>query len=388
LAHHLHFPPCVTSPVSLTPPPTINTPMAAAAPPNSDEFLTLADLFAEALLGCTEMAESAEIPSEVPVRPTQPPSRRRREEQSESDTATVFVPVIVQTLIQPVMIEFRLPEGDSGKGEGDPESSPALPAPAIEPELDAPQDAAASKPAPPKESAAVDEPEQFAFAARISQDPQQSNTPEKPQLYHARPMRLAEPEENPERKAAEAPLESRPTSSFSFGAAKAEAVDTPGPAEVAPVSPIEHEPRTEAPKPLTELSVRVTDDRDQKVDVRIQERGGELRVAVRASDNHLAGGLREAMPELVGRLESNGFRTETWHPAAAAHTVAGVAESQQTSAEMRDADPQSRHGASDQQHSQREQRERDQHGRPGWFDEFQGDTGSEFTPGAFRGLIR
>jgi hypothetical protein len=56
----------------------------------------------------------------------------------------------------------------------------------------------------------------------------------------------------------------------------------------------------------------------QRVEVRLTERGGEVQVAVRTPDSHLAGTLRENLPTLSTRLADNGFRADTWHPAAPA----------------------------------------------------------------------
>ena len=54
---------------------------------------------------------------------------------------------------------------------------------------------------------------------------------------------------------------------------------------------------------------------EQRVDVRLTERSGEVRVAVRTPDAQLAGALRASLPALSARLEQTGFRAETWHPA-------------------------------------------------------------------------
>lgn len=63
---------------------------------------------------------------------------------------------------------------------------------------------------------------------------------------------------------------------------------------------------------------------DRRVEVRLTERGGEVQVAVRTADTHLAGALREDLPALSSRLAESGFRAETWHPAPpAASTGAG-----------------------------------------------------------------
>jgi hypothetical protein len=50
---------------------------------------------------------------------------------------------------------------------------------------------------------------------------------------------------------------------------------------------------------------------DQRVEVRLMDRGGEIQVAVRTADSHLAGTLRENLPALSARLSENGFHTES-----------------------------------------------------------------------------
>jgi hypothetical protein len=52
---------------------------------------------------------------------------------------------------------------------------------------------------------------------------------------------------------------------------------------------------------------------DQRVEVRVADRGGELHVAVRTPSQSLAGSLRGDLPALAARLESAGLHTETWH---------------------------------------------------------------------------
>jgi len=54
---------------------------------------------------------------------------------------------------------------------------------------------------------------------------------------------------------------------------------------------------------------------ERRVEVRLSERGGEVRVAVRTPDSHLAGTLRESLPELTTRFAESGLRSEIWRPA-------------------------------------------------------------------------
>jgi hypothetical protein len=62
---------------------------------------------------------------------------------------------------------------------------------------------------------------------------------------------------------------------------------------------------------------------DRRVEVRLTERSGEVEVAVRTPDAHLASALREDLPALSSRLAESGFRAETWHPASAVSSGPG-----------------------------------------------------------------
>ena len=50
---------------------------------------------------------------------------------------------------------------------------------------------------------------------------------------------------------------------------------------------------------------------DSRVEIRLSERGGEVKVAVRTADASLAGSLRDNLPALASKLADNGFKTET-----------------------------------------------------------------------------
>jgi hypothetical protein len=55
----------------------------------------------------------------------------------------------------------------------------------------------------------------------------------------------------------------------------------------------------------------------RKVEVRLVERAGEVRLAVHTPDDRLADGLREQLPQLATRLEESGFRADEWRAADA-----------------------------------------------------------------------
>jgi hypothetical protein len=76
--------------------------------------------------------------------------------------------------------------------------------------------------------------------------------------------------------------------------------------------PIAPEP---PPTPAAARDIRLeVNGGEQRVEVRLVERGGEVHVAVRTPDAHLAETLREDLPALSSRLTESGFRTETWRP--------------------------------------------------------------------------
>jgi hypothetical protein len=76
----------------------------------------------------------------------------------------------------------------------------------------------------------------------------------------------------------------------------------------------QNEPVERAAAAVRDISLNLS-TKDQNVQVRLSERGGELQVTVRTPDSTLSHGLREGLSDLVGRLERGGYRAETWQPA-------------------------------------------------------------------------
>jgi hypothetical protein len=62
------------------------------------------------------------------------------------------------------------------------------------------------------------------------------------------------------------------------------------------------------------ISLRLTNADQSTVQVRLTERAGELQVSVRTPDVSLTRGLRDGLPDLMGRLQVNGYRADTWQP--------------------------------------------------------------------------
>ncbi|MCU1272941.1 MAG: hypothetical protein JWO48_372 [Bryobacterales bacterium] len=69
-----------------------------------------------------------------------------------------------------------------------------------------------------------------------------------------------------------------------------------------------------APGSVRDISLKLTSKDQAPVQVRLSERAGELHVSVRTPDAGLTRGLRDGLSDLVGHLEHNGYRTESWQP--------------------------------------------------------------------------
>ena len=72
-----------------------------------------------------------------------------------------------------------------------------------------------------------------------------------------------------------------------------------------------------APPVTRQISLNLSTDDSTQVNIGVTERAGKVLVAVRTLDHELAQSLQTDLGDLVGRLESKGFKTETWIPAVA-----------------------------------------------------------------------
>ena len=153
----------------------------------------------------------------------------------------------------------------------------------------------------------------------------------------------------------------------------AKPVEAAAPAEPV-VSPVKA-----APQPLKEVSFEVAPAGAQKVEVRMVQQAGEVRVAVRTADPELAHGLRDGLPDLVGRLQENGSRAEAWRPAAAAiATAPQTAQTGNSAGRGQSGDTPSHHS----QQQERDQQQRQSSSRPQWVDELESSlTGASRAQG-------
>jgi hypothetical protein len=110
-------------------------------------------------------------------------------------------------------------------------------------------------------------------------------------------------------------------------AAAAAPIDTKSPAEnahsasaeqVAKGSPqgFEAEFNKSLNEPVKSAHVQISGAENQRVDIRLQERGGALAVTVRSADTKLAQSLQDHAPELNSRLTAENFHSELWTPNA------------------------------------------------------------------------
>ncbi len=136
-----------------------------------------------------------------------------------------------------------------------------------------------------------------------------------------------------------------------------------------PAAPQFAEPQGEttarAGESVRDISLRLTNAEQGAVQVRLSERAGELHVSVRTPDTGLTRGLRDALPELMGRLQVNGYRAETWQPGGN-----GSNPGQDRGQEFPQGNSQQRNsGGQQQQNSQQQQQQEEQ--TPQWVREME-----------------
>ena len=156
------------------------------------------------------------------------------------------------------------------------------------------------------------------------------------------------------------------------------------PTRAAEAQTVQVETPPKATAPLKDISLQVTQPGAEKVDVRVTQQAGEVRVAVRTGDVDLAHGLRQGLSDLAGRLEENGYRAETWRPSGSTTPVANAEEAHNTPGNSRHADAQAQPGWSQQDGGRRNQNQSNQ---PRWVEEMESSlTGGDQNPGGTYGF--
>lgn len=136
--------------------------------------------------------------------------------------------------------------------------------------------------------------------------------------------------------------------------------------------------------PMRDISLQVAQPGDQKVEVRLVQQSGELRVSVHTGDSDLAHGLQQGLSDLVGRLQETGFRAEAWRPGGSVIQSGPVSENQTNPGDSSKGQSQSYSGGSEQQPDKRHQ---DHSQRPAWVEELENSiAGGEQSQGATYGI--
>jgi hypothetical protein len=100
--------------------------------------------------------------------------------------------------------------------------------------------------------------------------------------------------------------------------------------QTAQTAPVHAEAPAKPTAPLKEISLQVSQPGEEKVEVRVVQQSGEVHVAVRTGDADLTHGLRQGLTDLVGKLEDNGYRADTWRPGGSTAAAAPLAQSQES----------------------------------------------------------
>jgi hypothetical protein len=175
----------------------------------------------------------------------------------------------------------------------------------------------------------------------------------------------------------------KPTTDAASAAPRVEDTSSPTSSQVVQLNPVDHQPQ-KAVSPLSDIRVQLGGGAQERVDVRLVDRSGELHVAVRATSDNLTKDLREGLSELVGRLESTGYRTEVWRPGAVS-AVASAAETNQSN-DRNDREPQ----AQTSWNQDSDKREQQNQQKPRWVEELEDSapSGSQRLSGGLHGFIR
>jgi len=117
---------------------------------------------------------------------------------------------------------------------------------------------------------------------------------------------------------------------------------------------------------IRDVRMQLTGSENQRVDVRVLDRGGELRVSVRADDPSLVRSLQDNMADLATRLDQGHFRSEIWTPRTEA-----VSRSESSGTNGRTL---SNGNESSGQDGQGRQQNGRQNHQPAWLDDFEEST--------------
>jgi hypothetical protein len=312
-----------------------------------------------------------------------PVSRNAKAAQSPSVTVTLPAPnsqILSPQLQLPVLDRSQSQQGSSA-------AVPANPTSSAEPRANqdvrpVESEQAAAPPARTDAAGAASAKPEMAFAARVQPSGPAPDTAtdsgrsSEPQLAAASASALRKastsdtaggPDTKDAVRTAEPPAALQPMTA-AFGQT-VQASETAAPPQGAPPQQAPRQPAEIAtPQPDSQLKPAAP----LKEDVRVMQQAGEVLVSVRTGDTELAHGLRQGLPELVGKLEDNGYRAEAWRPNGATASTSPGAQSQ----EPQSASGQSGAGSSDrqsgsQQNGGQQNQNQNAFNRPRWVEELE-----------------
>ncbi|MBV9938432.1 MAG: hypothetical protein JO150_08015 [Acidobacteriaceae bacterium] len=147
--------------------------------------------------------------------------------------------------------------------------------------------------------------------------------------------------------------------------------DTPQAANEQPVhttaTDFEARQDTAGSEPVRNVHMQVIGDNNNRVDIRMIDRGGELHVSVKSEDLNLAKGLQDHMPELTSRLEQSRFQAEVWMP-----KLSEVVKPEMSGA--RDFSSDGNNGSNNSSTYSDQQRKGQQGNQPDWVDVLENST--------------
>jgi hypothetical protein len=139
---------------------------------------------------------------------------------------------------------------------------------------------------------------------------------------------------------------------------------------------IDNPPAPTANNTIRDIRMQVTGSDDQRVDVRVMDRGGELRVSVRADDPSLVRSLQDNVADLSTRLDQAHFQSEVWAPRTQAIS--------QTDSASTNGRTFSNGGETSGGSGQGQQQNGRQHQQPSWMDDFDETPAGRNSGGTFQ----
>ncbi len=133
-------------------------------------------------------------------------------------------------------------------------------------------------------------------------------------------------------------------------------------------SEIDDAPSASTTQAVTNLNVQLTGENNQRVDVRLTDRGGALQVSVRSADANLTQALQDKMPELTSRLEAQHMNAQVWTPRSEQSTSSDANANGSGGGQYKPGDNRSANHPGDQSGSQRNGQDKQK--QPSWLDEF------------------